>query len=95
MATARTEIFVYAHWLGMPEPKYIGLLVAQQAKGRKAFSFEYDVDRIRSQRQQLLDPDIAWFNGPQYPNGKENFGVFMDAMPDTWGKKNSEKWEEN
>ncbi len=23
---------------------------------------------------------------PQYPNAKENFGVFMDSMPDTWGR---------
>lgn len=86
MAANKTEIFVYAHWLGMPESKCIGVLSAQQAKGKKAFSFEYDVDWISSKEQQLLDPDIAWFTGPQYPNGKENFGVFMDSMPDTWGR---------
>lgn len=34
----------------------------------------------------LLDPDIAWYTGPQYPTGKENFGVFLDSMPDMWGK---------
>jgi serine/threonine-protein kinase HipA len=86
MATLKTDIYVHAHWLGMPEPKCIGVLSAQQAKGKKAFSFEYDADWIRSKEQQLLDPDIAWFSGPQYPNGKENFGVFMDSMPDTWGR---------
>jgi serine/threonine-protein kinase HipA len=86
MATLKTDIDVHAHWLGMPEPKCIGVLSAQQAKGKKAFSFEYDADWIRSKEQQLLDPDIAWFSGPQYPNGKENFGVLMDSMPDTWGR---------
>ncbi len=86
MATAKTEIFVYAHWLGMPEPKCIGVLNAQQVKGKKAFSFAYDTGWIRSKEQQVLDPDIAWFTGPQYPNGKENFGMFMDSMPDTWGR---------
>ena len=35
----------------------------------------------------LLDPDITWYTGPQYSNGKENFGVFLDSMPDTWGRK--------
>lgn len=70
----------------MPEPKFIGVLSAQQAKGKKAFSFAYDPDWISSKEQQLLDPDIAWFTGPQYPNAKENFGVFMDSMPDTWGR---------
>lgn len=29
---------------------------------------------------------IAWYGGQQYPNGKENFGVFLDSMPDTWGR---------
>jgi serine/threonine-protein kinase HipA len=86
MATHKTDMYVYAHWLGMTEPKCIGLLSAQQAKGKKAFSFEYDAGWIRSKAQHLLDPDIAWFTGPQYPNGKENFGVFMDSMPDTWGR---------
>ncbi len=86
MASAKTDIFVYAHWLGMPEPKCIGMFSAQQAKNKKAFSFEYDGDWIRSKEQHLLDPDIAWFTGPQYPNKKVNFGVFMDSMPDTWGR---------
>jgi serine/threonine-protein kinase HipA len=86
MAPKNTDIYVYAHWLGMPVPKCIGVLSAQQAKGKKAFSFEYNADWIRSKEQQLLDPDITWFSGPQYPNGKENFGLFMDSMPDTWGR---------
>lgn len=83
---AKTDIWVYAHWQGMEAPLCIGVLTAQQAKGKKAFSFEYDEDWINSKAQLVLDPDIAWFTGPQYPNGKENFGVFMDSMPDTWGR---------
>ncbi len=86
MATAKTDIYVYAHWQGMKEPKCIGTLSAQQAKGRKAFSFAYDPLWIHSNEQLLIDPDIAWFTGNQYPNGKENFGVFLDSMPDTWGR---------
>jgi len=86
MVTTNKKIFIYAHWVGMPEPVCIGVLTAQQAKGRKAFNFEYDSNWINTKEQQLLDPDIAWFSGPQYPNGKENFGMFMDSMPDTWGR---------
>lgn len=86
MSNNKTDIYVYSHWLGMPEPKCIGVLSALQAKGKKVYSFKYDTDWIHSKEQQLLDPDIAWFSGPQYPNGKENFGVFMDSMPDTWGR---------
>ncbi len=83
----KTDILVYAHWVGMPEPKQIGVLKAQQAKGRKAFSFEYNREWIASKEQMLLDPDISWYPGTQYSNNKENFGVFMDSMPDTWGRK--------
>jgi serine/threonine-protein kinase HipA len=38
-------------------------------------------------RAILLDPDIGWYTGGQFPNRKENFGVFMDSMPDTRGRK--------
>lgn len=86
MATKKTDILVYADWIGLSGPKLIGTLSAQQAKGRKAFSFNYDPQWIQSEAQRLLDPDIQWFTGAQHPNSKENFGVFMDSMPDTWGR---------
>lgn len=86
MAQNKFDIYVYAHWKGMPEPKLIGMLSAHFAKGRKAFSFEYDKAWIKSEQQQLLDPDIQFFSGTQFPNSKENFGVFLDSMPDTWGR---------
>src|SRR5580704_10771255 len=83
----KTDIIVYADWMGLNGPKPVGVLSAQQARGRKAFSFEYYPEWLASKNQILLDPDIHWFAGPQYPNGKDNFGVFADAMPDTWGRK--------
>lgn len=86
MDTKKVDIFVYAHWIGMPEPKLIGLLSAHQGKGRKSFSFEYDISWIESKQQFLLDPDIQWYKGPQFPINKENFGIFLDSMPDTWGR---------
>ena len=86
MSQNKTDIYVYAHWQGMTEPKIIGVLSAQYAKGKKAFSFEYNSDWIKSEQRFLLDPDIQLFGGPQYPNKKENFGIFLDSMPDTWGR---------
>ena len=71
MQNTKTDIWVYAHWLGMPEPKCIGILTAQQAKGRKAFSFNYDQTWLRSTEQFLIDPDIIFYAGPQYPNEKK------------------------
>ena len=86
MAQNKFDIYVYTHWKGMPEPKLVGMLSAHFAKEKKAFSFEYDKAWIRSQQRQLLDPDIQFFSGAQFPNNKENFGVFLDSMPDTWGR---------
>lgn len=86
MARNKFDIYVYAHWKGMPEPKHIGMLSAHFAKGKKAFSFEYNKEWINTVQQFLIDPDIQFFSGPQFPNNKENFGVFLDSMPDTWGR---------
>lgn len=86
MDKSKLDIWVYAHWVGMLTPKCIGILSANFGKGRKSFSFEYDKDWISSKEQLLLDPDLGWYSGPQYPNGKENFGVFLDSMPDSWGR---------
>lgn len=86
MSADRTDIFVYAHWMGMPEPVLIGVLAAHQGKGRKSFSFDYDKKWLKEKNFQLLDPDIGYYTGPQFPNKKDNFGVFLDSLPDTWGR---------
>ena len=87
MAANSTDIWVYAHWKGLAEPQLIGVLSAHQAKGRKAFGFEYEKSWLNSRAQVVLDPEISWYTGTQFPPAKENFGVFMDSMPDTWGRK--------
>lgn len=86
MAVNKIDIYVYADWLGLSQPTFIGILSAHQAKGRKAFSFEYDKEWLKTKEQRLIDPDIQFYSGQQFPNNKENFGVFLDSMPDTWGR---------
>lgn len=86
MDKTKTDIYVYAHWLGMKEPGLIGLLSAHSGKGKKTFSFEYDKQWITTKERILLDPDLDWFSGPQYPNRKESFGMVLDSMPDSWGR---------
>lgn len=86
MATKKTDIYVYADWIGLSQPTLIGILSAHQAKGRKAFSFEYDKKWLKTNAQRLIDPDIQFYSGQQFPNNKENFGIFLDSMPDTWGR---------
>lgn len=86
MGKRKLDIYVYAHWKGMLDAQLIGTLSAHFAKGRKAFSFEYDRAWIKLGRHFLLDPDIQLYSGVQFPNNKTNFGVFLDSMPDTWGR---------
>ena len=66
MAQGKTNIYVYASWQELKTPTIIGVLSAQQAKGKKAFSFEYDKDWIKSGQVFLLDPDIQLYSGAQY-----------------------------
>ena len=94
MAPKKTDIIVYAHWQGMPDPIKMGILSAQEARGHLAWSFAYDKEWLDTQSQLQLDPDLQWFTGPQYsPDHKPNFGMFLDSMPDTWGRTLMKKRE--
>jgi len=86
MAVGKFDIYVYADWKGIDGPLQIGILSAHFAKAKKAFSFEYTREWLDRGLYQLLDPDIDFYSGPQYATDKENFGIFLDSMPDTWGK---------
>lgn len=61
MAKNKLDIYVFAHWKPMVEPELIGILSALNAKGKKAFSFEYDKKWIKSKNQMLLDPNIEFY----------------------------------
>ena len=70
----------------MHEPHLMGWLEANSIKGKISFSFEYAESWLLTHEQFLLDPDISWFSGRQYPSYSGNFGIFLDSMPDTWGR---------
>ena len=82
------EIYVYGDWIELKGCQFIGTLYAEAGKGRKSFRFEYDKSWLVSHAAALLiDPDLMHFSGPLYPsNGKENFGIILDSMPDRWGR---------
>lgn len=86
MQANKSDIYVYFQLPDNSPPRQIGILTAHQAKGRKAFSFTYSSDWMNSREQILLDPDIGWYSGPQFPSEKENFGMILDSMPDRWGR---------
>ena len=81
MAPQKSDIHVLAHWKELAKPELLGTLSAHYGKGRKEFSFEYDNSWIKSQQQRLIDPDIQCYSGAQFPNQKENFGIFLCNLP--------------
>ena len=86
-ANTKKEILVYAHWLGFKEPALMGTLTVTPARGKEAFSFEYDATWLKSGFSQMIDPDLQLFPGSYYPRDeKQNFGVFLDSCPDRWGR---------
>lgn len=94
MAAYKTDIIVYAHWKGMAEPVKMGALTAQQARGHLTWSFAYHKQWLQSESQIQIDPDLQWYEGPQYsPDQKPNFGLFLDSMPDNWGRTLMQKRE--
>ncbi len=73
MAGEKFDIYVFADWIALKKPTLIGILSAHFAKGKKAFSFEYDKNWLKTDAHRLLDPDIAFYSGPQYPPKQRKF----------------------
>lgn len=87
MKSPNLNIYVYADWHTIKEPIFIGTLLVNRVRGKELFNFEYDSTWINSTNYFLLDPSLVKFTGKQFPVGSDNFGVFFDSMPDSWGKK--------
>ncbi|HET6256742.1 MAG TPA: HipA domain-containing protein [Puia sp.] len=81
------DILVYADWKGLAGPVYMGVLSATHTRGNTIFAFSYDQQWIKAGMAQGIDPDLRFYNGPQYaPAGRPNFGIFLDSSPDRWGR---------
>ena len=81
------SIFVYAHWVGMKDPIWMGELRADYARGKEIFSFSYSDSWLKSRYSQILDPELQLYSGSQYAREeKVNFGLFLDSSPDRWGR---------
>ena len=98
MKKNETVIWVYADWKSMEDPQLIGMLVEQRVRGKEIFSFEYNEAWLsNSQATLYLDPNLGLYKGKQYlPEGKNNFGIFLDSAPDRWGRllmRRREAWQ--
>src|SRR5882757_9239830 len=81
------NILVYADWKGLETPAHIGVLSVTHPRGHAVFIFSYQKQWIRAGKVQDLDPDLQFYDGPQFlAGGKSNFGLFLDSSPDRWGR---------
>jgi len=80
-------IYVYAHWVGMKDPIYMGELKSEYTRGKEIFSFSYSDTWLKSNYSQILDPELQFYSGSQYAREeKPNFGLFLDSSPERWGR---------
>lgn len=90
------KILVYADWEELNGSKLMGILQAEQVRGKEVFSFEYSQEWLELGEKVvlILDPKLSFFSGPQYNyDDKPNFGLFMDSSPDRWGRVLMERRE--
>jgi serine/threonine-protein kinase HipA len=84
---AQRSIEVWADWVGLEGPTFMGTLYTTPTRGKEIFSFEYDTDWLARAPVQNLDPSLGFYQGPQFaPTDQDNFGVFLDSCPDRWGR---------
>ncbi len=87
MGDSTKNIYVYADWVGLNHPRFMGTLTANQIRGKEIFSFQYDNEWLKSGKAKILDPDLSLFSGFQHlRDEKLNFGMFLDSSPDRWGR---------
>jgi serine/threonine-protein kinase HipA len=66
------QIHVYADWLELAGLRKVGVLQAEQLRGKEVFSFSYHKGWLESGFAILLDPDLDLFTG-EMENMEEAF----------------------
>ncbi len=81
-------IDVDGDWAALEGATPIGRLLVDRVRGKENFGFSYDDAWLRSSQCRLLDPELQFYAGPQYPSDSQraNFGLFLDSSPDRWGR---------
>lgn len=82
------KIYVYIDAEGLTDyPLLIGELSVESLRGKEVFSFRANENWISNKTFSFLDPDLQNLYGQQFlPEGKINFGMFLDSSPDRWGR---------
>lgn len=82
-------IQVYGDWSDDEPARRLGTLRVGPRRAGELFEFAFDdaVLKDAALAGQMLDPDLQFFRGPQFPrDGRTMFGAFKDSSPDRWGE---------
>jgi len=80
------KIYVYEEFFDTV-PKLMGFLYIEGIRGGEHHSFEFDAEWLKKTHLGfMIDPDLQYLLGRQYPSGKATFGIFSDSCPDRWGR---------
>ena len=83
---SQRDIYVNFDHRSENRPLPMGILSVQMLRGKELFSFAYNDVFLKQKHLPLLDPDLQFYAGRQFTD-KTNFGLFMDSVPDRWGRK--------
>ncbi len=79
-------IYVYEEWSSLT-PVLMGTLFVEYLRGEETYSFSYEPNWLKNNEEISLDPNLFPYEGRQYiPEGKRQFGIFLDSSPDRWGR---------
>lgn len=79
-------IYVFEEWSSIT-PVLMGTLFVEYLRGEETYSFSYEPNWLKNNEEISLDPNLFPYEGRQYiPEGKRQFGIFLDSSPDRWGR---------
>lgn len=82
----KKDVWVYADWAFLEEPKKVGLLTSETIRKHEVFHFEYHQQWLSAKHSLAIDPKLNLFKGKQFTQQQGNFGIFLDSCPDRWGR---------
>ena len=86
------RIYVYEEFFEKTE--LMGYLYSDIIRGTEHHSFEFCNSWLKEHRFNfMIDPDLSYIPGRQYPVSKTTFGIFSDSSPDRWGRVLMERRE--
>ncbi|MCH8475722.1 MAG: type II toxin-antitoxin system HipA family toxin [Opitutales bacterium] len=84
--SGREPICVYADWKELEQPILMGQLYREIIRGEEVLSFAYEEEWLLRPQPFLLDPRLQFVHGRQYAEKDHPFGLFLDSVPDRWGR---------